>query len=455
MKRWFWIGMVSVVSFIGTGHINAAAPKVVITSPDNGDVDVDPAIKEIRVEFDQAMSPRGRSVVGGGDAFPEFAGDPKWKDPKTFVIPVKLKPDHQYWLSINNDTFKGFANAGGQPSEMYPISFKTRAAGAAPAESDVTAEQNKQAIAALKDAIDKDYGYRDRKKIDWAKEITKRQPQLEKTKTANEFARGVVQLLRLAEDAHVFVEAGDVKIGTRSNSASPNINFQSLKRLVPGWTEDPSGIITGKFDDGVGYILFSECSQQQADGFDAALDKLKDTKGLILDARINGGGDEIAAQHVAGRFVEKAAAYSKNRIRESGEWKGPFDRTVEPRKDKERYAKPVAVLIGPKIASSAESFVLMMKHGAKAKLIGDTTKGSSGRPLPHQLGNGVTVYLPSWEDQLPDGTVLEGKGVKPDTIIKATPGDLEKSDPVLEAGLKFVRGGKSAPVKPAAKAASR
>ena len=169
------------------------------------------------------------------------------------------------------------------------------------------------------------------------------------------------------------------------------------------------------------------------------MDELKDAKALILDARPNGGGDELAARRVAGRFIEKPAVYSKNRLREGGNWKGPFDRTVEPRKDAERFAKPVAVLIGPKIGSSAESFVLMMKHGAGAKLIGGVTKGSSGRPIPHQLGNGVTVYLSSWEDQLPDGTILEGRGVRPDTVIKATPDDFESSDPVLDAALKLLR----------------
>ena len=101
------------------------------------------------------------------------------------------------------------------------------------------------------------------------------------------------------------------------------------------------------------------------------------------------------------------------------------------------------VLIGPKIVSGAESFVLMMKYGAGdkgAKLIGDTTRGSSGRPMPHQLGNGVTVYLSSWEDQLPDGTPLEGHGVRPDTIIKIMPRDFGKTDAVLEAGVKMLRG---------------
>ena len=84
-----------------------------------------------------------------------------------------------------------------------------------------------------------------------------------------------------------------------------------------------------------------------------------------------------------------------------------------------------------------------------AKLYGDTTKGSSGRPMPHQLGNGVTVYLSSWEDQLPDGTILEGRGVRPDIVIKTTLRMLEQSDPVLEAALKALRRPAPKPKTPA------
>jgi hypothetical protein len=438
MMRYISIGFAIILSLAGLA--NAAGPKVVISSPDNGEIDVAADVKEIRIEFDQAMNPGGRSIVGGGESFPEISGDLKWIDAKTLIIPVTLKPDYAYQLSINSDTFKGFVSKSGQPAEWYPIQFHTRAAGAAAAEADVTPEQNKEALAALKQAIDQDYAYRDRKKIDWAKEIAKRQATFEKARSANEFARLTAHLLRLAEDAHVSVEAGEVRIGTRSNSAPPNFNMKVLQRAVPGWKAQPSGIITGRFEDGIGYILFSDCSKAQADGFDAALDELKNTKGLILDARVNGGGGEDSAQRVAGRFVEKSTVYSKDRLREGGNWKGPFDRVVEPRKDAERYAKPVAVLSGAKVGSSAESFVLMMKHGANAKLIGEATKGSSGRPMPHQLGNGVTVYLSSWEDQLPDGTVLEGRGVRPDVIITTSLRDLEKSDAVLDAALKFLRG---------------
>ena len=185
---WYVFGGIA-VSLMVAAAAPAAPPKVVITSPDNGEVDVDPATKEIRVGFDQPMDPRGRSVVGGGETFPEIAGQPQWPNERTVVLPVKLRPDQQYHLSINSDSFKGFANKKGEPAECYPVQFRTRAEGAQPAEPDVTPEQNKEAMAALTEAIDKSYAYRDRKKVDWAKEIEKRRAKFENARSANEFAR--------------------------------------------------------------------------------------------------------------------------------------------------------------------------------------------------------------------------------------------------------------------------
>jgi hypothetical protein len=43
----------------------AAPPRVIEAVPDNGDRDVDPSLKEIRVTFDQDMSRSGHSICGG------------------------------------------------------------------------------------------------------------------------------------------------------------------------------------------------------------------------------------------------------------------------------------------------------------------------------------------------------------------------------------------------------
>jgi C-terminal processing protease CtpA/Prc len=81
-----------------------------------------------------------------------------------------------------------------------------------------------------------------------------------------------------------------------------------------------------------------------------------------------------------------------------------------------------------------------MKQVPGTVVVGAASQGSSGNPKPHDLGNGVTVLLPSWKDLTPDGQEMEGVGVPPDIEVKASPADFNTSDPVLEAALARLRG---------------
>ena len=76
-------------------------PTVIKAVPDNGDTNVDPDLKEIRVEFDQDMDRGGFSWVGGGESFPKTRGRARWISARVCVLPVQLEPNHEYWLSIN------------------------------------------------------------------------------------------------------------------------------------------------------------------------------------------------------------------------------------------------------------------------------------------------------------------------------------------------------------------
>jgi C-terminal processing protease CtpA/Prc len=80
----------------------------------------------------------------------------------------------------------------------------------------------------------------------------------------------------------------------------------------------------------------------------------------------------------------------------------------------------------------------MMKQVPNCKLVGTTSYGSSGNPKPVDLGNAVTVYLPSWKALRPDGTCFEGQGIAPDVSISVTGTELETADPVLQAALILV-----------------
>jgi len=56
------------------------------------------------------------------------------------------------------------------------------------------------------------------------------------------------------------------------------------------------------------------------------------------------------------------------------------------------------------------------------------------------LGIGVVAFVPSWKDLRLDGTCLEGEGFAPDITVQTRPEDFEKTDPVVEAALRLLRG---------------
>jgi serine/threonine protein kinase len=128
--KWAALFIIPVLSLIvafyaWTQNPSAKRPKVVETIPKTGAVDVDPAMKELRVVFNRPMAPGGMSIVGGGPNFPNFTDNSRWEDDRTFVIGWQLKPEHDYSLSFNSSTYTNFRGANGEPCVPFPLSFRT------------------------------------------------------------------------------------------------------------------------------------------------------------------------------------------------------------------------------------------------------------------------------------------------------------------------------------------
>jgi hypothetical protein len=143
---------------------------VVKASPGDGEMAVDYAkTTELRVVFDQRMDTAGGySVVGGGDSFPEVLGRPTWADDRTLVLPIRLRPEHDYSLGINSDRFTNCRSAAGEAAVPYPITFSTAPDPAAPGADEQTLRRNRAAVDALRHATDQDYAYRDLRGVDRA-----------------------------------------------------------------------------------------------------------------------------------------------------------------------------------------------------------------------------------------------------------------------------------------------
>ena len=302
-----------------------------------------------------------------------------------------------------------------------------------------------EAVARLRRAILEDYSYRDRLEVGWAERFCRFSPRLRRAKSAREFAEQAANLLSAAQDLHLWLEVGGQHLPTYVREVERNVAPMRLPRFVPHWRQLNAVAASGRFADGTLYLWLrswppADEPRQALRPAYAVLRRASQAGGsLVIDVRANGGGAEPTAAQFAGCFVDQPVCYSKHWRRQMGKFMGPVKRWLKPNEAGPRYRGRVVVLIGPGTVSSCESFALMMRQVAGCQLVGGRTAGASGNPRPVDLGNGVTIYVPSWQDLLPNGACLEGRGVRPDIMVKADRRSFLTGDPVLEAGLEFLR----------------
>ncbi len=422
----------------------AVRPTVVEAEPDNGAKDVDPTLRQIVIKFDQDMSQRGHSICGGGETFPKLVGKSRWANQRTFIMTVRLEPNHDYNFSINCPSAQNFRSKDGESVVPYRISFRTGVGEDGKSELS-QAELNEGAIEILREMIDQQYSYRDRMGLDWDKLFADHKKMLVDSTTPKRFAQIAGVMLAHAEDKHIWLDAEGDRIGAYPVPGKPNANAQLLPNLVPNYQQKSDIVYTGEFEDGIGYLRIDSWSPNDPRAYEAVyryLGEHPDAPGIIIDVRFNGGGGEDLAQDLAGCFISEPVVYAKNVYRDPNSETGYTDvleRTLYPNTGRPHYDGKIAVLSGNVVMSSCEAFILMMKQAPNASIIGEPTRGSSGNPRSYDLGNGVTVYLPSWKAMRPDGTVFEGEGIQPDLLVETQLNDFQNADPVLEAALKHLR----------------
>lgn len=435
------MGSPTLLATLAAAAVGAGAPRVASMSPAQGDPSADPAIGEIRVTFDTDMAPSW-AWAGGGPAAPTITGSPRWEGRRTCVLPVSLEPARTYALSINGIWATGFAAADGTPVEPAPILFRT--AGGPPL-SALDADTARASVDELRRAIDGHYSYRDRLGLDWPALFEAHRPQLESAGGPLAFALAVHGLLAPTRDQHIAIEVDGASIGVAGPTAVSNVDERLLRRVVPGLARRSEVVATGRFDDGIGYILIGTWQRSDEAALEAAheaLGEFADAPGLIIDVRPNGGGDETLAQRFAGRFAAEPRVYASHATRTPeapGGWTAVTFRTLEPVTEGPTWRGPVCVLMGGLNMSSCEAFLLMMRQVEGCTLVGARSYGSSGNPLPYELPAGVTVMLPCWRAMDAAGARIEGVGVEPDVLVEPAPGDRAMVDRVLARALAILR----------------
>ena len=426
----------------GAGAPRAEPPKVVGLEPGNMSMGVDAAkTKQIVVTFDRPMNGETWSFCGGGPNYPKIQGKPRWETPQKIVADVELEPDHEYRLSLNCPAASNFKSAEGAPLEPTPWSFST-APGVLP-DPAKQKDENRLAFDALKKVLAESYSYYDLRVASWDDLYRANEPKILGAATTREWTGAVSAMLGATEDVHLFLRLGDSTYPGGKRAIDPLYREKLLARYA---MLQPIGgsCMRGRTDDGIGYVMIGAWSDaKDVDALEEALPGLQDCKAIVVDVRPNSGGDELLARRIAAWFVEGDRVYGKHRVR-TGPGKEGFgpvsERKVSGNPEAERrLAMPIALLTSRYVMSSNESFVLMMRQAKDCTVVGQKTFGSSGNPKPHELANGVTIFLPSWQDLRPDGSCFEGEGLAPDVEVAAEPKDFEEKDPILERALELLR----------------
>ncbi|GAB4137830.1 MAG: hypothetical protein Fur0037_03200 [Planctomycetota bacterium] len=407
--------------------------------PADGSLDVDADLTALEVRFDRDMDRSRHAFCGGGPAFPAISRV-EWVDARTLRANVDLRPDAVYLVELSCAGSSGFRDAKG--NRLEPVLWRFCTKDESPAPPEVALARNQKAFARLGEAVHDYYSYRDRLGVDWSERFEAHRESMLGAPSKAALALIAADILSAAQDPHVSVVYGRTAVPTTRRRVIPNCNPALLPSLLAGYEALGKKTFRARTEDGIGYVRIDSFRAEDRAEIDAVLDALRgmrDAKGIVIDVRLNSGGDETLARSIAALFVEGRrvyAAHTTRNPRSPGGFDERRDREIEGAAD--RFEGPVAVLTGPVVMSSAEAFLLMMKQASKARLVGAPSYGSSGNPIPHSIAGGLVVMLPSWRALRPDGTCFEGTGILPDIPVEAA--DFSSRDRVLESALSYLRG---------------
>ena len=228
--------------------------------------------------------------------------------------------------------------------------------------------------------------------------------------------------------------------GNNKNPAVDTVNIEILrgdKKLTKQIKKTEIKVKTVKseiLDKEIGYIKISSfISNETPVEFIDAINKVKDTKALILDLRGNTGGLFQNAIFVADLFLK-----DKDIVSILG--RGGKKNIYKTQNKEYYYNKPMAVLVDFESASASEIVSGALKDNKRATIIGTKTFGKGLVQKVYELPNNTGLNLTIARYLTPNEIDINKKGITPDYVIQITKEDqIQNNDRQLNFALKTLK----------------
>ncbi len=295
------------------------------------------------------------------------------------------------------------------------------------------------------------YGTFDVKQIDWNEEYAKYRPMIEDSTPDSTLFRVMTKMLDVLNDNHVYLRpikssglpwySGGILGRQKVTGYDRQVVDNYLETVLKEQYELDFAMIPGN----IGFIrlkaLDSDYSVYEKI-MDEALDKLKDTKGIVIDLRENDGGEDRVSQYIANRFATDSHLSFTVKVR-NGPNHADFGKAIEFYTKPEgsfQYTKPVVLLTNLSVYSAGETFVLAMIQNKNVTRVGETTGGALSDAIPRELPNGWLFRVPISDVRDANGANLEEIGIEPNIAVSNTTEELNRGvDKILETAIDLLK----------------
>lgn len=304
-------------------------------------------------------------------------------------------------------------------------------------------------------SVAENYAFFETRQVDWNEAYERYRPRVTAQTTPAELYGILAELIELLDDPHVTLSGEGLD---RHYSSRPGTLKSLLQQELPagetatreqfaaaakaviadeylrdsrrsaadgqftwGWAADDIGYLS--IDSMYGYLGRDDATLRDTLRLVDKImlrvtDDLRGARGIIVDARWNGGGEDSNALQIAAYFTDQALLALTKRARD-GDTLTPVQRVYIPAHVAEPYAGPVVYLCARDTLSAAEIFSMAMMAMPNVVSVGEPTSGALSDTLGVILPNRWRVSLSNEIYTAVDGVVYESAGIPVDVALPA------------------------------------